>query len=244
MGDVPYTLAEYDVLAAQVAGHNASSPSSFMVHLGDIKPGAWDCDEAIYQDVSQILLGLEVPTFIVPGDNEWNDCEYPDTAWGFWLQYLSRFEEAWPTAPRVVRQDVRDENFAWQQDGVVFMGINLVGGALHDIDEWTLRLAQDGQWVEEHLAASPNAYAAVIFAHAHPNPAHIAYVNRMEAAAERFARPVLFVHGDGHTWIDDTPFDAENIRRVQVDAGGGALPLQVTVDPDAAEVFTLERAPF
>lgn len=69
-------------------------------------------------------------------------------------------------------------------------------------------------------------------------------VSAMEAAAVDFGRPVLFVHGDGHNWLDDVPFAAPNIRRIQVEPGGAAVPLQVTVDARAAETFTLERMPF
>lgn len=244
MGDVPYAPEEYGVLVQQVADHNATSPSEFMVHVGDIKSGSPICFEVTFADVSEILLGLAVPTFVLPGDNEWNDCILNiDASWGWWVEYFSRFNEAWPASPIVERQDVRDENFAWTSEGVLLVGINLVGGFVHDAGEWAERLEQDAQWVESQFEDHPGVYAAVIFAHAHPTADHAAYVSRMESAALDFGRPVLFIHGDGHSWIDDVPFAAPNIRRIQVDRGGNAPPLQVTVDENAAEVFATERMP-
>lgn len=61
-----------------ISKHNAIKASQFVVHLGDIKPGAGACDETVYQDVQRILIEFKVPTFIVLGDNEYNDCKDPD----------------------------------------------------------------------------------------------------------------------------------------------------------------------
>lgn len=242
MGDVPYGFDEYPILTQQIQDHNAISPSTFMVHVGDIKSSSVICFEATFQDVSGMLAELDVPTFVLPGDNEWNDCTLNiDQSWGWWVEYFSRFNEAWPDTPVVERQDVRDENFAWVSEEVLLMGINLVGGAVHDADEWALRLEQDSQWVESQLAAHPEVYAAVLFGHANPSADHAAFVSRLEAAAIAFDKPMLFIHGDGHAWIDDVPFAAPNLRRVQVEQGGDAPPLQVTVDQEAAEPFALDR---
>jgi hypothetical protein len=58
---------------------------------------------------------------------------------------------------------------------------------------------------------------------------------------ERWDKPVLYLHGDGHRWIKDRPFGAENILRVQVDQGGIAPPLKVTVTTDTDEPFEFDR---
>ena len=39
-----------------------------------------------------------------------------------------RLDENWSHSLNVLRQSVREENFAFVQSGVLFMGINLVGG--------------------------------------------------------------------------------------------------------------------
>jgi hypothetical protein len=59
--------------------------------------------------------------------------------------------------------------------------------------------------------------------------------------AATFKKPILYLHGDGHRWIHDRPFPAKNMWRVQVDQGGIAPPLKVTVTDDAEEPFVFDR---
>ncbi len=245
MGDVPYTAADDPTLQAQIVAHNLLSPSSFMVHVGDIKSGSTPCDQAVYLKVAGFLHALTVPTFIIPGDNEWNDCADPDTAWGCWTASFGRFESFWPTAPAAAHQAARDENFAWVERGVLFVGINLVGGRVHDAAEWAARLADDASWIEAQLALhGTSAYAMVLFAHAEPTANHAAFMTRYRAAAGAWGKPVLHLMGDGHVWRMDRPWAEQNILRVEVQQGGVAQPIQVTVSATAAEPFTIDRAPY
>jgi hypothetical protein len=80
MGDVPRSEVEDSIIQQQIQGHNDSSNSEFMIHVGDIKDGISPCDENVYKKVKGYLKKIKVPTFIVPGDNEWNDCENPEIA--------------------------------------------------------------------------------------------------------------------------------------------------------------------
>jgi hypothetical protein len=245
MGDMPYSAQDEVVLDAQIMAHNELSPSSFMVHLGDIKPGDVPCAEPIYESVAGQLLDLAVPTFVIPGDNEWNDCADPDMAWVWWETWFDKFEENWGNAPLVQRQLVRPENFAWTDEGVLFIGINLVGGTIHDAGEWALRFQQDADWVTSHFQDAPDeVYAAVVFGHAHPNNINAPFFDPFRAAALVFDRPVLFIHGNLHNWIYDQPWPEENMTRIQVDNGGDADPLQVTVSFDDPDTFALDQTPF
>ena len=81
----------------------------------------------------------------------------------------------------------------------------------------------------------------VLFGHAHPNDKHDDFFDPFLEEATRFEKPILYLHGDGHKWIKDRPFDAENILRVQVDQGGIAPPLKVVVAGSGAEVFEFDR---
>jgi len=107
--------------------------SEFLIHLGDINSGAaareGEVDEDHFKDIRTLLTGdSRLPTYIVPGDNEWTDMPNPDQAWRWWfahLQYLNELSSpAWTTA----RQHERPENFAFVHNGVLFIGINLPGG--------------------------------------------------------------------------------------------------------------------
>ena len=95
MGDVPRNEEEKIILTYQILNHNAKSSAQFMIHVGDIKSESNPCEEQVYIDVAAQLLKLDVPTFIVPGDNEWNDCQDPGKAWQFWERSFLNFEQNW-----------------------------------------------------------------------------------------------------------------------------------------------------
>lgn len=230
MGDVPRSAHEDTLLQQQIIDHNRHSNSEFMLHLGDIKSGGAPCDEAVYTKVAGYLRKLDVPVFIVPGDNEWNDCDDPDQAWAFWTTYFLAFERYWHYKPLVTHQPQRPENIAWTSKGVLLVGINLVGGRIFDQSRWDVLLRDDAAWVTRQLAQNKDSVrAAVVFAQANPNEKHALFMTQFRAAARAFEKPILFIHGDGHHWLHDDPWLESNIVRVQVDKGGIAPPLQVTV---------------
>jgi hypothetical protein len=78
--DVPYDDQQAIELGIQM--DNIPATADFVVHVGDIR-SARDgdrCRVQQYQQVSNLLQQSAVPVFIVPGDNEWNDC--PNIAQG------------------------------------------------------------------------------------------------------------------------------------------------------------------
>ncbi|MDA1015592.1 MAG: hypothetical protein O3A00_14210 [Planctomycetota bacterium] len=240
MGDVPYAPAEDQLLPKQVA--KIPSDAEFVVHVGDIKRGTTPCDEAVFQKVSGMLAKSKAPLFIIPGDNEWNDCKSPAEAWKYWETYFSRFDRRWPHRLRVFRQLEREENFSFVQGGVLFLGINLVGGRVHDAAEWKTRMAQGVEWLQRNLAQfGESASSVVVFGHANPGKNQKPFIDGFVEQAGKFKKPMLYLHGDGHKWIHDRPFAAKNILRVQVDQGGIAPPLKVTITDDPAEPFVFDR---
>jgi len=243
MGDVPYGEHEFPILRQQLKEIDRGLP--FVVHVGDIKRGAEPCNELVYQRVSAELKQSPIPVLIIPGDNEYNDCEAPDQAWDYWVQYFDKFEEHWEHGLPIKRSSKRNEQFALVQDDVLFVGIHLVGGRVHDKQEWTERMADCAAWIETNFNQHGNAVrAAVVFAHAHGIKTRQAFGDTFARLASEFGKPVLYIHGDGHHWIHDRPWEsAPNVLRVQIDQGGLAPPLRVTVAPSPVdgETFLFER---
>lgn len=240
MGDVPYSAAEDAALPQQIA--DLPRDAEFAIHVGDIKTGKAPCVEAEYVKVSNMLAKSAMPLFIIPGDNEFNDCGNPVEAWAFWEKYFSRFDQRWQHQFRVFRQLDREENFSFVKGNVLFIGLNIVGGRLHDPEEWKLRLAQDLEWTRQNVARfGDNVSSLVVFGHAHPIKAHDPYFHGFVELAEKFQKPVLYLHGDGHRWLHDYPFAAKNILRVQVDQGGIAPPVKITVTDDPKDPFVFDR---
>lgn len=240
MGDVPYAPAEDVLLPQQIA--DFPQDAEFAIHLGDIKTGATACSEDVYVKVAGMLGKSRVPLFIIPGDNEYNDCLNPAEGWKFWNKHFLRFEQRWPHTLRVFRQLEREENFAFPHGGVLFVGLNLVGGRVHDKAEWKRRHAEDLDWLRRNIQTFGDASSSlVVFGHALPTPLHDDFFRPFIEEAGRFDKPVLYLHGDGHRWIHDRPFSAKNILRVQVDQGGIAPPIKVTVNDSATEPFVIDR---
>ncbi|MFP6659650.1 MAG: hypothetical protein VB853_15810 [Pirellulales bacterium] len=240
MGDVPYAPREDALLPRQIA--NLPGDTEFVVHVGNIKDGSTPCSQAVCIKVAGMLATSKTPVFIIPGDNEWNDCARPSEAWEFWKRHFARFDMRWKHRFGVERQTVRDENFSFVREGVLFVGINLVGGRVHDATEWKRRHEQNLEWIRAQTRrAADSTSSMVVFGHAHPNINHKSFFDEFAKDAVKFARPILYLHGDGHRWLRDRPFVAKNILRIQVDQGGIAPPLKVTVTNHATEPFVFDR---
>lgn len=242
MGDVPYAPAEDVLLPKQIAG--LPEDAEFVIHVGDIKGGKPPCHEAVYVKVAGMLSKARPPVFIIPGDNEWNDCVDPDPAqaWQYWQKHFMRFDRRWKHDIPVFRQLEREENFSFVKGGVLFVGMNIVGGRVHDLLEWKQRHAECLTWIRRNLAKFGDEVSSlVIFGHALPGAKHADFFDPFMKDARQFQKPILYLHGDGHKWIHDRPFEAKNILRVEVDQGGIAPPLKVTVTDDPAEPFVFDR---
>lgn len=240
MGDVPYAPEEDTLLPRQIA--ELPGDAEFVIHVGDIKGGAAPCDEAVYNKVFGMLSQSKPPIFIIPGDNEWNDCTDPAQAWKYWDKYFMRFDRHWQHGLPVFRQLEREENFSFVKGNVLFVGINIVGGRVHDAAEWKQRHADDLDWVRRNLRRfGAKVSSLVIFGHAKPNENHNDFFDPLSKDALQFKKPILYLQGDGHRWIHDRPFAAKNILRLQVDQGGIAPPLQVTVTDHPTTPFQFNR---
>lgn len=242
MGDVPYVPAEDVLLPRQIA--QLPLDAELLVHVGDIKGGEPPCDEAVYSKVAAMLSKSRPPVFIIPGDNEWNDCIDPDPvqAWAYWRKHFMRFDRRWKHNIPLFRQLEREENFSFVKNGVLFVGVNIVGGRVHDAAEWKQRHAECLDWLRRNLSKfGAEVGSLVIFGHAKPAANHKDFFDPFNKDAQKFAKPILYLHGDGHRWIHDHPFEAKNILRVQVDQGGKASPLKVTVTDDPTNPFVFDR---
>lgn len=222
--DLPYSAAEAEKLRSGIHAINQDGSHDFAVHLGDIKAGRDSCGPFYYEQCSALLRGLDKPAFIIPGDNEWNDCAEPNAAWRLWEEYFMGFENNWPGhAFKVARQPSRKENFAFVHRKCLFIGLNLVGGRVHDEAEWKRRLASNAEWLAQNLAKHRNKVkCAVVFGHAQP-PSDTAHLNNiffeaLKTAMSDFDKPALFMHGDGHV-LEIERFMADNLLRFELNGG-------------------------
>jgi len=116
MGDIPYSEREYSQLKDQM--RDLSSSGSFIVHVGDMqRPQNTDCEYEAYKRVRDILYdNSDIPVMLLPGDNDYLDCERPRHARAVWLKHFSSFEKNW--APLPFRVEKKEDVFYdyWDDD--------------------------------------------------------------------------------------------------------------------------------
>ncbi|MEQ8767872.1 MAG: hypothetical protein RL885_28470 [Planctomycetota bacterium] len=239
LGDVPYSNPEYPLLEKQLA--SLAGQVDFAVHVGDIKPGTMPCLETIYVAVAKILEESPVPCFVLPGDNEWNDCLKPAEAKELWVKHLARLDARWTADWGVTRDEQVPGTFCFERQGVLFLGLNLLGGRVDDAEEWKQRHARMAKWVEASWKAHPETRAMVVFGHAQPSAKHQDFFDAFTGSVIRYGKPVLYLHGDGHLWTWAPDFGPANLLRVQVDQGAIAPPVRVTVTHDPDRPFRIDR---
>ena len=259
MGCGPYNSADLRAAKIYVKQENKAQTSQFLIHLGDICTGVAARDgkltEKSYSDIKDLFTkGNTIPSYIVPGDNEWNDRPDPDVGWDLWCKHLLALEKNFKTEWQNVRQRERPENFAFVANSVLVIGINLPAGRIHDKEEWARRFRENISWIKAQFAKHKSEVsAAVVCAQANPiggsgvaaavNNRFSSFTKPFGKLAADFKKPVLFLHADGHKWIVDKPWEnAPNITRVQVDRlEPNFPPVQITVDPTAEKPFRFER---
>jgi hypothetical protein len=252
IGCGPYTPQEAIELRQVVDQANAQAEGEFLIHLGDILPGGETLSSSYCAVIAQALSRADMPTFIVPGDNEWNDQADPVQAWDHWSHNFMHFHQRWDRAQffrksylvsgGVRHQEARPENFVFVQKGVLFIGINLPGETVHDAAEWAQRLPENAAWVAKNLRRfNEQVRAAVVFAQAMPSDTHDAFFVPFRLASRAFGKPVLYLHADGHAFRVARPWPEQNILQVQTDRLGFAPPLLVTVSENESKPFQFDR---
>lgn len=160
------------------------------------------------------------------------------------------------------------ENVRWAAHDVVFATVHVVGsgnavaGARADavaLAESRRRTAAAAAWVRAAFAEAERrgARAVVLFFHAAApmetpvsgarEPAYAPFLETLEQAAARWARPVLLVHGDHHEYTVDRPLAERatgrllaNVIRLMVPGSPDVGWVRVVVDPASAEPFSFE----
>jgi len=151
------------------------------------------------------------------------------------------------------------ENRSWTKNGVVFATVHVVGSndnrgfdAANDAEQ-QCRATANRAWIEYalRLAESPGRRALVLVAHANPwvasrDKVYDGLLAQVAAGARRLAKPLLFVHGDTHTYQVDSPFRdgqgsrVENARRLETFGSPVVGWVRVSVDPNEAGLFRFE----
>jgi hypothetical protein len=198
-GDMPYGAtgrAQYPNVLADINTHKLA----FSALDGDIKNGSEPCyadvdgsaaaagKPDIYKYALDHFNQLVDPVVVVPGDNEWTDCDRPATA-GPTFDAVERLQYErqlfYPTDQSLGQRTITmsrqsaayPENVRWTYGPVTYVGVNIPGsnndwiadgdtanGPQAEADaEYTARNAANLQWIHESFAAAKaNGSAAIM----------------------------------------------------------------------------------
>ncbi len=262
LGDAPYDMADKtDTFRSHIELNNNCSYADHLMHVGDIKAGYPACNNSWYDNAYNALSLSVKPTYLMIGDNEWNDCNAPghqagpdaNAAITYWNSKFGTFNQDFRDEIYANKQANRDENIAFVQNSVLYLCVNLVGGTVHDASEWSARQTDNSNWIDANLSKYKNyVHACVIYAHAEPTVGGM-MLAPLQADVNTFSKPVLWINGDTHAWLEQPSYmGTTNLRRVVVDddwrTRGADVNskgiLQVVTTNDPVNPFYFERKAF
>lgn len=237
IADVPYSVRDRLILNRQM--QTLESNVDFLVHLGDIKSEKTLCGQTVLNQADTLLRQSPVPVFIIVGDNEYNDCTgiAPSVALNLWRKTFTRFDAKYWTHDFNVKQlPNRPEVFSFVNKQTLFIGLNVIGGSVHDKNEWDARHADQVAWVKTVMTEKKNEiHSVVLFGHVDPGRKHATFFVPLTAFLnEEFPRniPVLYICGDAHEWAYNPGFlGVDNWLRVRLTGGVAEPVVKITVDP-------------
>ena len=230
--DSPYDSSEEQKLAADMAA--LPSDAQFMVHLGNIQNSAVTlCSESRYARVKDVLMESPVPMFILPGEEDWNNCPNPENAWESWEDNFKAFESNFEHNFMVNRQLRRKENFAFLHEDILLMGFHLVGGRVNSQDEWDARLDDNINWMESMVTMNEGAFSSIVMlGNARPGPQQHKFFDRLSAFLGQYDLPIIYIHansGVGGVMQYELFGGDEGIEALQIEDGGENPPLRISV---------------
>ncbi|MFZ9407238.1 MAG: hypothetical protein ACO26U_09095 [Burkholderiaceae bacterium] len=163
---------------------------------------------------------------------------------------------------RTERQQGWPENARWASGGLHFITLHVVGsrnglGQYPDSDaEMTARMHANALWLDESVDQALRARASglVIAFHADPDfgtrpgRGFEGFQRLLQRTAERFSKPILLVHGDGHQFRVDQPLPGpfgeddrwEHVTRLEVFGWPRSRHwVLVSFDPDRRPAFRI-----
>lgn len=231
IGDVPYSASERRELPLMITAMSAQQVA-FIAHVGDIKNGKDRCEDSLFEDRLVLFNTSRVPFILVPGDNEWTDCERvsngafnPEERLAklrslFWNDGFSLGQLRMPLERQT---GVYREHSRFRVGPVLFVTLNLPGSnnnfGLTDQPrpEYLARNPATLDWLSENFALARQEKLAgiVLLFQANPGFGHFSqglvhrgyreFLEKLHGETIEFPGKVVVVHGDTHISRIDHP---------------------------------------
>jgi hypothetical protein len=247
MADAPYTDEErYNLMPKHIAELDPDE-GEFVVHLGDLQYAKVDnCREGAYDEAKQIMKKSQVPAFILPGDNDINDCNSMEHGEEMWKKYLATFDKRWDHGFDITRWGDLDESFAFISKQVLFLGLNMVGGQPSSNTEKSNRHQKHLERISSIVNEKSDAFKVVVLlAHAEPAEYHKDFWtgdSGFISIMKEMDKPTIYFHGDWHAYYErEAEFGVTNFMRISTDGESSAPPLLVTIDVSKENPIKFDR---
>jgi hypothetical protein len=230
----------------------------FSVHIGDIKSGTDPCPDSVYTTNRDRFDGFTEPLVYTPGDNEWRDCASKLDRLAFLRQvFFANDQSRGRPSMTVTRQSAEfPENAMWHQSAITFVTLHNVGSDNNagQTSEFGPRNAANIAWMKAAFEAAKarGGAAVVILSHANPGFSPDAtsragktgfhsYLEALRSEVQAWGGPVIYVHGDTHTFRIDHPTvlgtTLPNFTRVEVYGPSDEHWVRVDYDPTLPGLF-------
>ncbi|KAL3816620.1 hypothetical protein ACHAXA_004802 [Cyclostephanos tholiformis] len=249
MADCPYSSEEREYLMpAHIDG--IGEDAEFLVHLGDLQYAQEDyCEEWAYQAASGILMKCRVPTFVLPGDNDINDCEDIEHGKEMWAKYFGRIDEYWDHDFDVTRWGDLDESFSFLRKGVLYLGLNIPGGTPYSSDDAKERFDDHLERIDSILDGLSNDEYKVIVLLGHVDPSYgdagdsHEFFEEFAQIVKKIGKPTVHIHGDYHEYYETNGggYDIDNYLRISLDGESIAPPIRVEIDVSKENPIKVSR---
>lgn len=231
--NVPYSASDEDKMVNDLTALSTYG-NPFMVHLGNIQESRVTlCQSSRYSDVAEMLKNSPMPMFVLPGEEDWSNCPDPNAAWNSWSESFSFFDSNFDKPFEVQRRVNQQENFAFVNQGVLFIGVHVVNGRIVDEIGQEARNAANFDWIFKRVNENQNKVRAiVVFGNARPgHPQNEDFFTKIVSFLDVFGLPSAYIHGNsGDGGVEEVAFaDSKNVISVQAQNGGQTPPLRITV---------------
>lgn len=258
VGDTGYSSRSVEQFLNERGDMNEAG-LDFTVHVGDIKDGSDPCPDSVYTENLDRFDGFNHPLVYTPGDNEWRDCPDKSDRLAYLRQVFFSDDQSQGTPSMTVQRQSADvpENAMWHDGAVTFVTLHTVGFDNNQYgSEFEFRNAANIAWMEAAFdaARARDSAGVVILSHANPGfppdatsraskQGFESYLEVLRFEVKDWGKPVLYAHGDTHTFRVDQPTilgsTRSNFTRVEVYGPSDEHWVRVDVDPSTPALFSV-----
>mmetsp|Transcript_45360 Transcript_45360/g.109858 ORF Transcript_45360/g.109858 Transcript_45360/m.109858 type:complete len:656 (+) Transcript_45360:54-2021(+) len=208
MSDTPYNLEDAKEVFRSITLLDENA--DFLVHLGNFQDASVTrCDEKRYDMASDLFKRSSLPTFAVPGSEDWVECLDPADSLEVWRDHFVEFEQNFDFEGQVYRNEEYPENFAVLRSGVLFIGLHMVSGPSVDPDEWEARRVSMLKFYFGMANMNKDNFRAVVLmGNSSEKPQLQPFFDDFFKSLEPIGKPVLYLHANEDDGTDGQIYQA------------------------------------